>query len=93
MNAPEHFWAYCDSCEDTCPVNGSELREYLIGGEPHSYIDLICSICYNIIAAISIGPTDGSLPVERPLHLPPPEPSPAPAKRGTRLRDTPGTGN
>ena len=73
MSAPEHIWAYCDSCQDTCPVNGAELREYLADGTPHSYIDLVCANCYNIIATISIGPSDGSPPAQLPLRLPPRE--------------------
>jgi len=71
MSAPEHIWAYCDSCQDTCPVNGAELREYLADGTPHSYIDLVCANCYNIIATISIGPSDGGPPAQLPLRLPP----------------------
>jgi hypothetical protein len=73
VRAGEHIWAYCDSCNDTRPVNGTELHEYLTNGAPHSYIDLVCADCYNIIATISIGPSDGSPPVQPPLHLPPRE--------------------
>jgi ribosomal protein S27E len=50
-------------------VNGAELREYLADGTPHSYIDLVCANCYNIIATISIGPSDGGPPAQLPLRL------------------------
>ena len=73
MSAPENIWAYCDVCEETRPVNGGELRDYLTDGTPHSYIDLVCSACYNVIATISIGPPDGSPPVDTPAACPPPE--------------------
>jgi hypothetical protein len=73
MSPPENIWAYCDVCRETRPVNGGELREYLTSGSPHTYIDLLCSICFNVIATISIGPPDGTPPVDPPLHLPPPE--------------------
>jgi hypothetical protein len=79
MSAPEHIWAWCDTCQDTSPVNGVDVREYLSNGAPHSYIDLVCAVCFNIIATISIGPPDGSPPVQPPLHLPPPDPAPTPA--------------
>jgi len=66
--APEKIWAYCDVCRKTQPVNGAEVREYLTKGSPHTHIDLICSVCYNIIATISIGPPDGTPPVD-PLFI------------------------
>jgi hypothetical protein len=73
MSTSEHIWAYCDSCQDTCPVNGSEVREHLTNGTPHSYTDLVCAVCYSVIATISIGPPDGSPPVQPPIQLPPRE--------------------
>lgn len=73
MSVPEHIWAYCDACQDTRPVNGTELREYLTNGTPHSYTDLVCAVCCNVIATISIGPSDGSPPVQSPLQVPPRE--------------------
>ena len=85
MTVPENIWGYCDPCAETRPVNGSELREYLTNGKPHTYIDLVCSVCYNVIATISIGPPDGSPPVDPPLRLPPreeTEPEPAEDRDG-----------
>ena len=73
MSVPEHIWAYCDACQDTRPVNGIELREYLTNGTPHSYTDLVCAVCCNVVAIISIGPSDGSPPVQSPLQVPPRE--------------------
>jgi hypothetical protein len=49
------------------------LLEYLKTGATHSYIDVVCSVCFNVIATISIGPSDGTPPVDPPLHLPPAE--------------------
>jgi hypothetical protein len=84
MSTPQHIWAYCDSCRDTRPVNGVDLREYLISGRPHSYTDLLCSVCFNVIATISVGPPDGTPPVDPPLHLPVQEPTPTPSAEESR---------
>jgi hypothetical protein len=87
MTVPEHIWAYCDTCDETCPVNGTDLRDYLTDGAPHSYIDLICAVCHNLIATISIGPADGSPPVQPPVQLRPREQTePADAEPDSPLR-------
>jgi len=67
----EDLWAYCDVCDRTRPVNGADLRDWLATGEVNSYTDLVCSVCYNVIATVSLGPANGSEPQVPPPVLPP----------------------